>query len=76
MTYGHPKRRDEPEYAVTLTIRLTTTVRFARGEGLDDDAEILPSDAVANAIGLLPTDLTFGGEFDNDPDVTGEADLI
>ncbi len=48
---SHPTRGDEPQYEVTLTLRVTTMVGFARGAGLPDHAEITPSDAIENAIG-------------------------
>ncbi len=68
-------RRDEPRFDVTLTIRLSTTIAFARGAGLDDNAEIRPSDAIENAIANLPPELFdgFGGEFDVALPIDGEA---
>jgi hypothetical protein len=79
-------RYDEPDYLVHLTIRLTTTVRFARsapymspkGTAPDDADVITLSDAIDNAIGQLPEDVFdgFGGEFDIALPIDGEATLL
>lgn len=82
----HPTRMDEPDYLVTLTIRLTTRIGFARSapygspEGTSpDDADIItPSDAIENAIGTLPASVFdgFGGEFVIALPIDGEATLL
>lgn len=71
-------RADEPRFDVTLTVRLSTTVAFARGAGLPDDTEIRPSDAIENAISMLPEDVFdgFGGEFIVALPIEGEAEEI
>lgn len=70
----NPIRGDETEFSVTLTLRLTTTVAFARGAGLADDAPT-KADAIDNAIGRLPEGVFsgFGGEFAVALPVEGEA---
>lgn len=75
---SHPTRADEPEYEVTLTLRLTTVIPFARGAGLPDDTPITPSDAIENAIGCLPESVFdgFGGEFTVALPIDGEATLL
>ena len=72
---ARPTRKDEPSFSVTLTIRLSTVVSFARGAGLDDNRIILPSDAIENAIGFLPEEVFdgFGGEFEIALPIDGEA---
>lgn len=75
----HPTRADEPRYAVTLTLRVTTTVAFARGAGLDDATPILPSDAIANGVGSIPQavwDELEGEGFDVADPIDGEAVLL
>lgn len=76
----HPTRADEPDYAVTLTIRLHARVGFARiRPGDPSDADVItPSDAIENAIGLLPQDVFdgFGGEFEVALPIEGEATLL
>jgi hypothetical protein len=79
-------RFDEPDYMVTLTIRLTTRVGFARsakygsprGTSPDDEDIITLSDAIDNAIGALPEDVFdgFGGEFTIALPIDGEAVLL
>lgn len=57
---------EEAEYAVTITIRLYANINFAP---MERDGPITHLDAIANAIGSMPTksweDISsgFGGEF-------------
>ncbi len=43
---------EDKDYAVTLTLRLSTTISFA---GMEREGPLTHSDAVENAIGSLPS---------------------
>lgn len=68
------KVNEEADYAVTITIRLTTRVAFAPAER---DRRITSVDAVANAVGQMPEEVWeqiengFGGEYV--PEITFEV---
>lgn len=66
------KYTEEADYTVTLTLRITTRIAFSP---MERDSPITKSDAIENAIGLLPQDVFdgFGGEFELALPIDGEA---